>query len=234
MLRNFDDLKTDVIRRLGISTTAAYYTDDILNDWIQQGERWATGFKKWPFTEGRISTTFVSSTEEWSFEGLKADSVRIARIGGKRLEKLNFEDYQIFREDRSADDDRVFTDFGRILFVNPNVDLSGTLTVYGQYAPAPIDVTDLTATTVFSDGDEEGNEAIVEKVLSFAKQRAQKKESDTHEARAKAILDRLWDKITKEQFNYKTHRARGGMWRRIDVVNGGVEDELLRRDQFIL
>ena len=99
MLNTFGEIKTDVIEKLGISTTAAFYTDTILNDWIQQAERWATSFKKWPFTEGRVSTTFTAGTgensDEWSFEGYKSDSFRILTIGGERHEKLNFEDYLI-------------------------------------------------------------------------------------------------------------------------------------------
>ena len=237
MLSNFDDIKTDVVRKLGISTTTAFYTDDMLNDWILQGTRWATSFKKWPFTEGRQSTTYASSSEEWSFEGIKADSIRMAQIDGKRLDKLNFEDYQIFREEDDSGNDRVFTDFGRLVLINPNVDLSGTLTVYAQFTPADVDVTDPTATTVFSNGDEEGNEAIVEKVLSFAKTRdgttSSANEAIAHEAKAKDILETLYGKSQAEQFKYQTHRTRGGMFKRINVIDSGVEDDKIKRDQFL-
>jgi len=219
MLKTSSEIKNDVIQKLGISTTAAFYTDAILNDWIKQATRWATAYKKWPFTEGRVSTTFTG-VEEWSFEGYKADSFRIMQIGGKRLEKLTFDDYQIFREEDSGANDRVFTDYGRLVFINPNIDLSGTLTAYGQYTPVDIDLTDATSTTVFSDGDEEGNEAIVEEVIAFANTREKKEnESNFHHTRAVQILDSLYKKVADEQFNYKTHRTRGGMWRRIDVIN---------------
>lgn len=232
MIKTFNDLKTDVITKLGIQTTDAYYTDTILNNWIKQGTRWATSFKKWPFTEGRVSSTFTG-IEEWNFEGYKSDSFRIVQIGGKRLEKLNFEDYQILREEESDNDDRVYSDFGRTVFINPQIDLSGTLTCYGQYTPVDIDPTDLTSETVFSNGDEEGNEAIVEKVLEFAKTREKKLlEAQAHKVRASEILDLLYKKVTDEQFNYKTHSARGGMWKRIDVVAGELEDEMFKRNQF--
>ena len=232
MLSNFNDIKTDVLSKLGVSTTAAYYTDTILNDWIKQGTRWATSFKKWPFTEGRASTTYTG-LEELSFEGYKADSFRIMTIGGKRLKKLNFEDYLIFREEEPDGTDRVFSDFGRLVIVNPNVDASGSLVAYGQYQPVDIDTTDLTSETVFTGGDEEGNEAIVEKVLSYAKTRETlENEANFHDTKAKEILDALWSKTNDEQFNYKTHRSRGGMWQRIEVVNGDLSDELVRRDRF--
>lgn len=233
MITTYNDLKTDVIVKLGITTTSAYYTDAILDSWIKQATRWATSFKKWPLTEGRVSTTFVAGTEEWSFEGYKGDSFRIIQIGGKRLQKLNFEDYQIFREVESSNTDRVFSDFGRTVFVNPNIDLSGTLTAYGQYTPIDIDSTDLNSTTVFSNGDEEANEAIVDEVLSYANTREKKDiESKFYHDKAVQILDGLWGKFQDEQYAYQTSSARGGMFKRINILGGDVDDELLHRDRF--
>lgn len=237
MLTDFEDIKTDVINKLGISTTDAFYTDAILNSWIRQGTRWATAYKKWPFTEGRVSTTFTTgsgeNSDEWSFEGYKADSFRILTVGGKRFTKLNFDDYLIFREEEPQSTDRVYSDFGRLVFINPNADASGTLTAYGQLQPVDIDVTDLSATTVFSAGDEEGNEAIVEEVLAYAHTRERKESlANFHHQRAIQILDSLWERTNAEQFNYHTHRTRGGMWERIDIVEGDLSDELFRRDQF--
>ncbi len=234
MLTTSNDIKNEVLVRLGVSTTSAFYTDAILNGWVKTATRWATSFKKWPFTEGRTSTTYTSANEEWDFEGIKADSIRIAQIGGKRLQKLNFEDYQIFREESSSGSDRVFSDFGRLVFINPNVDLSGTLTVFAQYAPVDIDMTDTSSETVFSGKDEEGNESIVEEILSYANTREKKEnEANFHHSKALQILEGIWDKIKAEQFNYQTHRTRGGMWKRIDVINSGIEDDKINRDQFL-
>ena len=231
-MRTFGDIRTDVIVKLGITTTAAYYTETILNTWINDSYKWACAYKKWPFTEGRISTTYTT-TEEWDFEGYKPDSFRILQVGGKRYQKLNFEDYQIYKEEEVSGTDKVFSDFGGLVFVNSSAGGSGTMTAYGQYTPANIDVTDLTATTVFTDGEEEGHEAMVQKVLYYAHEREKKFElANAHEAKAKDILEGLWGRVEDEQFNYQTHRSRGGWFKRINVLGGGVSDEIIRRDQF--
>ena len=233
MISTLNDIRTETINRLGIATTSANYTEAIINEWIQGATRWATSYKKWPHTEGRVSTTFTG-TEEWSFEGYKADSFRLIQIGGKRLNKLNFQDYQIFREESSSGSDRVCSDFGRLVFINPNIDLTGTLTAYGQYSPVDMDVTDHTATTVFSGIDEDANEAIVQEVISYAKTRDQKdNEANDYHKKAILILDNLWKKCQDEQYNYQTHRTRGGMWKRINVIDSGVEDDKIKRDQFL-
>jgi len=231
MLKSFSEIQTDVIVKLGVSTTSAFYTEDIINDWIQQAERWATSYKKWPMTEGRVSTTYTSANEEWNFEGIKADAIRILQVGGKRFEKINFEDYQIYKEEETSGTDKIFSDFGRSIFINTLTDASGTLTAWTQYAPIPIDVTDDTAETVFSNGDQEGNEAIVEEVLAYANIREKKENEATfHHTRATQILDKLWENTNDEQFNYKTKDR--GMFERVDIINGGYQDDVLKRNQF--
>ena len=233
LLKTSNDIKNDVIVKLGIVTTTAFYTDAILDDWIQQGERWATSYRKWPFSEGKQETTYTSANEEWNFEGIKADSIRMLQIGGKLFEKVTFEDYQIYNQEEPAGVDKIFSDFGRTVYVNPRTDASGTLTTWAQYTPAPIDMTDTDSTTIFSNGDEEGNTAIVEEVLSYARIREQDESTaNFHHERATQILDGVFKNYLDEQFNYKTYKTRGGMFKRVNVVHGDIQDALIKRNQF--
>ena len=232
MLNNISDIKNEFIVRNQSATTVAFYTDEILNDWIKQSHIAAAGYKKWPFTEGRISTTFAAS-EEWSFEGYRADSFRIITIGGYRLKKLNFEDYLIFKEESPSDDDRIYSDFGNVVFINPSIDVSGTLTAYGQYFPAELDTSVPTTKTVFSDRAEEGNEAMVNLMLSYARTREKKPtEAEYYEKKALQQLETLWSQIISEQGMYQTHPDRGGMFERVDVLEGSSSEEIRKRDQF--
>lgn len=236
MITTVGEIKTQALERHGVGTTTAFYTDTIMNDFIKSAHRWAVSFKKYPFTEGRISTTFAAGTgvasDEWNFEGYKSDSFRMLTIGNKLHKKLNFEDYLIFRQETPQSNDRVYTDYGRLVYINPNTDASGTLTAYGQFTPIDPDTSVPGSTTVFSDGEAEGNEAIIEKVLAFMNLR-ERNESNAkfHDEKAQAILETLEGIIEQEGFNYQTHETRGGMWERIDVVNGGMVDGL-NRDQF--
>lgn len=236
MLNNLSDLKNAFLVRNQASTTIAFYTDTILNTWASEAHQWAASYSKWPFTEGRISTTYTTSTEEWSFEGIKPDSIRFIQIGGKRFQKINFEDYQIYRENNTSTAEtgtrtRIYSDFGRIVYINPNTDASGTLTVYSQYQPGDFTGTDTDEETVFSNIAEEGNTAIVEEMLSYAKLREKKlQEGKFHHERAEAILKALWDNIASEQFAYQSKDR--GIFERFDVLEGAVDDELLKRHQW--
>ena len=231
---NNGDIITEVLVRNNRTTTDGFITDTMLFDWLREAHNWASSFRAWPFTEGRYSTTFTTGTgpnsDEWFIEGYKADSIRFLTIGGKNHQKLNFQDYLIFRDDTPEATDRVFSDHGRLVYVNPNTDASGTVVAYGQYQPL-IDPTDLTAETVFSSWNAEGNEALIEKMTSYLKRREHlPDESELHDQRASAKLLELYDSIAKEQFTYQDKGE--GMWKHIDVVEGDYRDNLFKRNQF--
>lgn len=231
MLQTQNDIITEVLVRNNRTTTDGFITDTHLKSWYFDSVIWAAAYHKWSFTEGRISTTWAG-TEEIYFEGFKADALRMLQVGGKRMQKLNFEDYQIFREESPSSSERVFSDYMRVVFVNPNADVSGTMVAYIQYQPY-VDVTDYTNLTPFSGYDEEGNEAIVEKMTSFLKRREHlPDEAEGHDKRAEAKLDEVWTRSQEEKYAYKTHPDRGGMFERIDVVGGRRRSDEITRDQF--
>jgi len=232
MLRTVGDFFDEVPVRLGISTTTSgYFTDQQIKDWVKQSYRFVTAYKKWPFTEGRVSTTYASSTEEWDFEGYRADTFRLLQIGGKRYDKRNFSDYQSYREDNSSGSDKIYSDFGRLVFINPQSSGSGTLTAWGQFVPAELDTSDNTITTVFTDREEELHEAMLQLIISYAEIRRENTEkSEYHYNKAVQIIENTWERVKEEQAQYQTHRR--GIFKRFDAVEGVVRDEIIKRDQF--
>ena len=87
-------------------------------------------------------------------------------------------------------------------------------------------------TTIFSGNNEEGNEAIVEKMTSYLKRREHlMNEAELHDQRAVMKLEEVWKRILDEQYAYQTTPERGGMFTRFDVLEGTVGDEL-NTDQF--
>lgn len=237
-LNTIADLKTEVLVRGQQTTSSGHITEEMLNDWLTEKHRWAASYKKWPFTEGRVSTTFASlvTDEDGNFrgdypEGWKPDSIRLLRIDGKKVTKRNFQAFHQFREQQPDANDRLFTDYGRLYYINPNIDISGTIAMWGQYTPLNIDVTDHTATTIFSNVDEDGNEAIVEAMLGEVYQRSNKpKEASLHFQKSTSLLTGIWEKVKEEQSGYTFDDA--GMFEHVDVLAGGMRDDLVRRDRW--
>lgn len=238
-LTTIGEIKTEFLVRMNAGTTVAYYTDTIIQNWIDQSHKRAAGFKPWPFTEGRASTTYASlATDEdgvtYGFypEGWKRDSLRLLQIGGKRMDKKNFYDFKKYLEDNPATQDKIFTDFNGLYYINSGAGLSGTVAVWGQYTPN-LDLTDPSAKTVFSDSQEEGNQAIVAFIQSLAFVREKKfKQADEHMQIAEALLKGVWDRIAGNQFDYQTTPS-DGMFKRIDIVRGAMRDDTYKRDQFL-
>ena len=237
-LNTIGDIQTEFLVRNNISTTDAFVTDATLTGWTKEAHTYCAGYKKWPFTEGRVSTTFASLVNDEDGylvgeypEGWKGDSIRLLTVGGKRLDKKNFYKFQQYIEDNPSSTERIFTDYNRRYYINPSIDLSGTVTAWGQYSPAP-DYSIPASYTVFSNNDEEGNEAIVEKMTAYLKRREHlPTEAELHDKRATEKLVEVWVKITDEQAMYQD-TDNEGMWKRIDIVNGGFRDDIISRDRF--
>src|SRR3990167_9956585 len=100
MLSSIGDIQGEFLVRGDITTTSGFYTDTIIQDWTRIAHDWAVAFHKWPFSEGRISTTYAGATNDIGDvvlpypEGWKSDSIRLLQVGGKRLEKITLEDFQ--------------------------------------------------------------------------------------------------------------------------------------------
>lgn len=237
--RTLGDLATELMVRLGTSTTVStpFLTDAIVYGWIKDANTWASADHKWPFTEGRVSTTYSTALQDEYGnvivpypEAWKGDSVRFMTIGQKKMTKLLYDDLLRFKEDSPSDTDRVYADYARQLFVNSASDVSGTLTMYGQYTPI-FDITDLTQTTIFSDYDEEANEAIIREAMSYMriKEKNFGEAEKLHES-AKQYLDEVWKRVQAEQ--NVPQKKNGGMFERFDVLDGGFRGDSFKRDQF--
>lgn len=241
------DIKNDVLVKLNTSTTVAFYTDTILNTWFNEAYMWAASYKKWPFTEAKdTSLTFSTGTEIYALPSqFKSNSVRHLTVGTNpayNIGKTEFGDYLYFREWMTSASDRLFAEFTRNLYINPNLDVNGTITLYGQKNITSLDGTNADSgnTTVFSGGEEEGNEAIVYKIMSFAMMRERNMavaakgkpsgEFALYDQKASAILEAIWKRITDEKF--AAQQRNQGMFHRIDVLRGGFEEEVFKRDQF--
>lgn len=257
-LRTQGDIITDFLVKMNTSTTAGFYTDRILTTWASNAHAWAVSRHKWPFSEGRYSTTSASlGTNEDGYttleypEGFQPDSVRLLTIGGKKFDKKNFFKFRDFLEDNPSDTSNIFSDYARRMYINPHASgISGTVVVWGQINIAPLATDTITggdtgpdpsALTIFSDFANEANEAIVEKMMSYALDREKSPTSivggksvnagSSHEFKAGAILDAVWKRITDEQFSYQDTRN-DGMFKRFDVLGGGFKEDIFNRDQF--
>jgi len=239
------DIITQVLVRNNRTTTDSFITDTMLSTWLNDAYVWAASYYKWPFTE-QIDSIGTFSGEQYAYNdvfgtlGPKIDSIRMLGVGSltdmsqiKLYQKTDFASYVKYRSEYPEGTDRIFADFNRAIYVNPNTGDSGSIYTFFQVRPAALDRTDLTAETVFSLYDDEGNEAICEKMSSYLKRREHlAEEAELHDKRAVEKLTEVWKRIQDEQAMYQASPTSEGMWKRIDVLEGGFSEDNFRRDQF--
>ena len=242
------DIIAEVLVRLNTSTTVGFYTDAMLSGWVSQANNWAASLHKWPFNEGRFSTTSASlGTSEDGYtvleypESLKSDSIRYLTIGGKKLDKKNFYKFAEFYENNPADTGKTYTDFARRVYINPNTGLTGTVVAWGQKNIDVLDASDPTANTIFTGITDQGNLALVQEVMSYALEREKSQPvimrgkiisaSIAAHQLAEEILDTIWKDYAEEQALYQDTQN-DGMFKRFDVLRGGYREDIFRRDQF--
>lgn len=248
-LQTFGDIKNEVLVRLDQGTTVAYYTDSMLGDWINDAYKWAAGYHRWPAFDYVDSSTTTASpslgTDGFTYPtNFKSESIRWMRDNNsnpsrRTYDKVRFQDYIQYQNDFPTGQDQIFSDFGRTFFVNVNV-ASGTLYLYGSINAPFLDKSDPTGQTLFSGADEQANEAIVEKVLSYALVKQQTpvnfykgkyvSAAIVHASQGAEILDALWKNHQDEQFAYQAKNRE--MFKRFSVERGALRDDLLKRDQF--
>lgn len=241
-LSNLGGMKNEVLVRMGVLTTAAYYTDQMLFDEINIAHKWAAGYKKWPFTFRHDASFAFDGRSDWYAypTGFKSDSIRYLMVGGKRHTKTHLWDYQIYLEDSPQGKDRIWSGFGRVIYINPNTDVSGTIETWGQYLPANLDPSDPTSTTIFSGYEEDGNEAIIDEVVARFNQRERQNvaivrgkfsgQAPYHSQLAAETLERIWQGVKDEQFGYLAKNRE--MFVRVDILRGANRDDIFKRDQF--
>jgi len=204
----YSELQTEFFVRGGIDTTNTFTTETMCRRWLDEAHIWAAAYKKWPFTEYMDSSgTYTNGTAAYNYPNVnyKTDSIRYLLVGTDPFHKKVFTDFGQYFVDYPSGTDKMFTDYGRILYINPHC-TSGTIYCFGQLTPPTLGLVESSASsTVFNNYDPEGNDAVIDKALSYASRRMRKfADAMDYENRARTTLDELWKRIQDEQAMYQT------------------------------
>jgi hypothetical protein len=213
---NYEELKTELRNRLSIATGNTFWTDTMLGSWINQANKWACNYKRWPFTEKAKYTTSRADALYYDYPPeFKSDSISRLEIeqddgtmeGYKKVTYLAFMKYI---RDEPDGTDKIFSDFRRQYFINPVVKVNGKeICIWGQEKPTKL--VNSSDETPFAEGEEAGEEAIIKKALSIALRKGKTaslvQQSQIEGGEAKEILEQIWARISEEQASYQTKEA---------------------------
>ena len=223
---------------LGISTVSDFISSPYIKTQVDRANKWACGYKPWPFMETTATDTTTSSESYDYPSSFLSDSIFLLKVEQddgtmERYDKINFLDYQKYREDSSSGSDKVFSDFGRKYYINPNPISSATGRTIQLWGLKKADtMSSNTDTTPFSDGEVRGEEAIKKYAESIILSNKLHKLNEANQKfqEATLLLEQIWNSIATRQSSYQTKDR--PMFKRIDILEGAVEDDIYDEDKF--
>jgi len=206
----FLELQTELQNRLSVTTTNTFWTSTMIKDWLNQANKWACTYRKWPFTEGavyvnsRANALYYDYPPEFRSDSISRLEIESAEGKMEEYKKIRYQDFMKYIRENPDGEDKIFSDHQRFYFINPKVPVSGReINLWGQKKPKKL-VAD-SDITPFAEGEEAGEEAIIKKALSIALKKGKKyTEARIEETEAKDILNEIWERVKEEQASYQT------------------------------
>jgi len=198
-----------------IANNPVFSLDEIKN-WLNLAIQRAWDYARWIFSEKAVYTQ-TTTAEYYDYPNeFISDSIHILKVGDengdmKTYKKITFEDYQKYREEEPDGTDKVFSDFHRFYFINPNT-FSGAgkkIEIWGKKRAKKLtgDTDLLPFSPDIDDEENSGNEAIVRLAYSIALA-TDKKKDPARAAREETTTYQMLEIIAKrereEQPRYQT------------------------------
>lgn len=201
-MQTYLEMRNELISRLGVATNSTKFPSSRIQTLIKDAHLWATAL--YPFREltlqTNLATTGISSTvmpgaSEHSYPAAyRSNSIWMIFIGTNEYRKRNFDDLLRYALNNPASIKRRYADLGRKFYMFATPANGQTMKLYGQQQ-----ATQLSGDgdkTIFSDANDDGNEAIVLKAEAVAKQKPDK------EQQAVILLTKVFsDQKDKGQFD---------------------------------
>lgn len=199
------EAKKAVCRKLNISwddiANNGLFTAEDIQDYVNQGAMQAYDFRMWDFAEHSKTATFDATDITNGYVAFPNDimpsSVYYLTIDGEEFDKKTFSSYTKYFENNPTAEDKMWTEFKRLLFFNRNACADGdVIDIYGKRAFRTLSGdSDLLPFSPDTDNEEySGNQACI--LLAYAEALSSDKKKNTAQAKAEyekamAILERL-------------------------------------------
>lgn len=197
-------MKERLIDDLMVATSSSLFTTDRIEKLLNDAYLWATGLYEWPELQKGYDTTTPAveeSTNEQYIdypEDYRTDTItEFIYIDGKAFRRKSWMDFLEHKRLNPTATKRIFADYARQIFIFPHQTVGLEVCLWGQKQADRL--TDDANTTIFSNHDEAGNEAVVDKAFSVAMKRVDIDASRVALNDAVTGLSVVWKKIADRQ-----------------------------------
>ena len=201
------EIETELSNRLQIANNSTTFPTSRITTLVQDASLWAGTLFFWPslYRSRIFSSKPNTQTLAYDYYDYPSDfltgSISRLYINGVKYDRKNFQDFldyvdNVIQGSLAPDPTKeCFAEFGRQFFVYPTVTSAGTNDglVWGNIQPLALSTA--SSTTIFSNWDDSGNEAILKKAISVAMERLDPVFANQQKAEAIQLLTLIWRKV---------------------------------------
>jgi hypothetical protein len=200
-METFADLKSELQKRLMSSSSSSSFSDTRLGELINSAYRWAASLFPWDDLKRAKETVTVANQEYYDYpEEFQTNSVFRLTVDGEAYKKISFPTYLEYKDNNESSTDKLFSEYGRQLFIYPTPTQAGlSIVIWGIIQPAKL--ISGSDKTFFYNFDISANEAIVNKALSTALLSIDPSKSAQLKQEAFEILSIIWNDM-KQRDSY--------------------------------
>jgi len=210
---------------LSVEATDVFYTETILNRFINRAHRTLANLYPWQEVQKAKKRSTQAGQEYYDYwDDIRTDSVFLLKVDGKEHKKINFRELERLKESNPNSTDRYYSDFGRRLFIFPVPTTDGTDNVHAWGHETPGEMTDDTDKHIFYNQN-----VLSEALYMYSNGLALMKGRGSHYDRGKALISDAiamsrneWTSQQLRQSEYKNTETTA--WEHLDIMqedNGG-------------
>jgi hypothetical protein len=192
------DMETELKQQLIASANSTLFPDSRITKVIQDSHRWATGMFPFRALMRAKKTNSIANAEYYDIpDEFKTHGVIRLEIDGKEYNPKAYEDVLDYKNEYPNSKKRIFGQYANYFFPRPIPTSDGTdnILVWGAVQANKLESS--TDTTIFSNRDISGNEAIVRKAYSVLIKPFDSVNSTKEEGIAKGMLMEIFKEEQK-------------------------------------
>lgn len=199
-----EDLENELRSQLEVSSNSTKFPSARITKLIQNAYTWITGAFNWKELATAMTTNTIANHDYYDQpSNCKSGSIFMLEIDGIPYDRKNYEDFIAFRRNNPTSTKKIFSHYGKQLFVSPTPTSNGSDNMSVWFIQEAAQLDNASDETVFSQHRSELNEAIISKALSVATKKTDKALSTSELNSAVATAARInkaeWSEYQRDQ-----------------------------------
>jgi len=196
-MRTRGQIKAKLQPKLMAVGTSTYFTSTRIEDQINDSYLTVAAARQWPDIKKGFVTNTEANQDYYDYpDNCQSESIfKISVDGDSGYDKWDFEDFMNFVEENPDSTDKIFSEYGRQIFIFPTPTTTGSANLIFWGIIQPASLTDDGDVTMFTDWADVLNEAIEQDAYGNLIQNIDPNKSLNAITLSERIITKEWKKI---------------------------------------